>query len=152
MATLLQKWVKPRLTQLETSSIDSSPESELTLANKNTDNNFPTIHGIDSDRAAQRLGGDIEMFRNLLEMFFDENLRAAELAHHDLMYGDRDMAALRMHTLVSNAGFICAMSIMDSAKRLEQAINQGKTELNEQFEALDHLIAALFEASTTVLS
>ena len=71
MATLLQKWVKPRLTQLETASIDSSPESELTLANKNTDNNLPTRQGIDSDRAAQRLGGDIEMFRNLLEMFFD---------------------------------------------------------------------------------
>ena len=150
MATMLQKWVKPRSTHLDIATIDSPPGSEVTLAHKNTDNHFPTIHGIDRDQAAKRLGGDSEMFMSLLEMFFDENLRAVELARRDLMSGDREIAAQRMHTLVSNAGFICAMSIMDSAKRLEQAIDRGETELNEQFDALDHLIASLVEASASL--
>ena len=84
-------------------------------------------------------------------MFFDDNLRVAELARSDLVSGDRKMAAQRMHTLVSNAGFICAMNIMDSAKDLEQAIDQGETELNEQFEALDYLITSLLDATSSLL-
>ena len=151
MATLLKKWVKPQPTTEETSTIDSTPVSELTSASKNTDHNFPKIIGIDRECAAQRLGGDRAMFISLLGMFFDDNLRVAELARSDLVSGDREMAAQRMHTLVSNAGFICAMNIMDSAKDLEQAIDQGETELNEQFEALDYLITSLLDATSSLL-
>ena len=150
MATLLKKWVKPQPTKEETST-DSPPVSELTSASKNTDHNFPKIIGIDRECAAQRLGGDRAMFISLLGMFFDDNLRVAELARSDLVSGDRKMAAQRMHTLVSNAGFICAMNIMDSAKDLEQAIDQGETELNEQFEALDYLITSLLDATSSLL-
>jgi len=57
------------------------------------------------------------------------------------------MAARRMHTLVSNAGFICALDIMESAKGLEQAIDGGRTGLGERFEALDRQITELVKAS-----
>lgn len=142
MATLLSKWIKPRQAEAE---VASAPTAQ-TSAGIDTVKDFPDIAGIDRGRAAQRLGGDRDMFISLLEMFFDDNVGAAELASRELASGDRDMAARRMHTLVSNAGFICALDIMESAKGLEQAIDQGETGLDVRFEALGRQIAELVEA------
>jgi len=138
MATLLSKWIKPRQALIPTVQ---------TSADIDTVKDFPNIAGIDRGRAAQRLGGDRDMFISLLEMFFDDNVGAAELARRELASGDREMAARRMHTLVSNAGFICALDIMESAKGLEQAIDQGETGLDVRLEALGRQIAELVEAS-----
>jgi len=145
MAVLLSKWVKPRLA--EAVPDDHPTPGEPASAGTDTDNGFPDIAGIDRDRAAQRLGGDLDMFISLLEMFFDENVSAADLARRDLASGDREMAARRMHTLVSNAGFICALDIMESARELEEAIDRGETELDVRLEALGRQIAELVEAS-----
>jgi PAS domain S-box-containing protein len=147
MAALLSKWVKPRTIVAEAVPADHPTPSEPASAGTDTDNGFPDIAGIDRGRAAQRLGGDRDMFISLLEMFFADNVDAAELARRDLASGDREMAARRMHTLVSNAGFICALDIMESAKGLEQAIDKGKTGLGERFEALDRQITELVKAS-----
>ncbi len=139
MAVMLSKWIKPRQT--------SAPTLQ-TSADIKTVKDFPDIAGIDRDRAAKRLSGDRDMFISLLEMFFDDNINAVKLARSDLASGDREMAARRLHTLVSNAGFICALDIMESARGLEQAIDQGETELGEQLDTLGRQIAELVEAST----
>ena len=80
-------------------------------------------------------------------MFFDDNLDAAELTRRDLGLGERETASRRMHTLFSNAGFICALDIMESARGLEQAIDQGEMGLDMRLDALDRQIAELVEAS-----
>jgi CheY-like chemotaxis protein/HPt (histidine-containing phosphotransfer) domain-containing protein len=140
MAVMLSEWIKP--SQISTQVAQTS-------TGINTIKDFPDIAGIDKDRAAKRLSGDRDMFISLLEMFFDDNINTAKLTQDDLTSGDRDMAARRMHTLVSNAGFICALDIMESAKELEQAIDQGdgETALNVRLETLDRQITKLVEAS-----
>ncbi|MEI6070090.1 MAG: Hpt domain-containing protein [Methylococcaceae bacterium] len=87
------------------------------------------------------------MFISLLEMFFGDNIDAVEQTRRDLASDDRDMATRRMHTLISNAGFICALDIMESARVLEQAIDKGEMGLDVRLEALGRQIAELVEAS-----
>ncbi len=138
MAAMLSKWIKPRQASAPTAQTSTSID---------TAKDFPNIAGIDRVRVAQRLDGDRDMFISLLEMFFGDNIDAVELTRRDLASNDRDMATRRMHTLISNAGFICALNIMESARALEQAIDQGETGLDVRLEALGNQIAELVEAS-----
>ncbi|MBS0345277.1 MAG: PAS domain S-box protein [Proteobacteria bacterium] len=108
---------------------------------------FPAIPGIDRERAAQRLGRDREMFLGLLELFVHDNAAAADQARSALADGDRESAGRRMHTLGSNAGFLCAFGLMDSARALEAAIDGGETELDAGFDALEREITDFVEAS-----
>jgi len=52
-----------------------------------------------------------------------------------------------MHTLASNAGFICALDLMASARALEEAIARGESALDDQLAALGREVAQLIEAS-----
>lgn len=52
------------------------------------------------------------MFIGLLELFIEDNAQAAEQTRQDLARGAQETAARRMHTLRSNAGFICAQDLM----------------------------------------
>ena len=87
------------------------------------------------------------MFIGLLELFIEDNAQAAEQTRQDLARGAQETAARRMHTLRSNAGFICAQDLMDLAGELEAAIERGETGLDAQLTALGHQIAELVEAS-----
>jgi len=138
MAAMLSKWIKPR---------QASAPTAQTLTGIDTAKDFPDIAGIDRGRVAQRLDGDRAMFISLLEMFFGDNIDAVEQTRRDLASDDRDMATRRMHTLISNAGFICALDIMESARVLEQAIDKGEMGLDVRLEALGRQIAELVEAS-----
>jgi len=108
---------------------------------------FPDIPGIDRERVVQRLGKDPSMFLGLLELFFEDNADAVLKTRDDLARGDRESAARRMHTLRSNAGFICALELMDSAGALEQAIEQGAAGLDSRLDTLGRQIDELLEAS-----
>jgi PAS domain S-box-containing protein len=136
MAILLAKWIKPRVAGNKAGAA-SPPATEA----------FPDIVGIDRERASQRLGRDRAMFIGLLELFIEDNAQAAEQTRQDLARGAQETAARRMHTLRSNAGFICAQDLMDLAGELEAAIERGETGLDAQLTALGHQIAELVEAS-----
>ncbi|HSD39405.1 MAG TPA: ATP-binding protein [Rhodocyclaceae bacterium] len=141
MATLLLKWVQPRQPDRAAQSVEARPvEAE-------PDDEFPDIPGIDRRAAAKRLGRNRDMFISLLQMFVEDNHDIAERTFDDLASGDRESASRRMHKLVSNAGFICALELMTSARALEEAIKRGETGLDERLAALGHEIAHLLEAS-----
>lgn len=108
---------------------------------------FPVIAGLDSERAAQRLGGDREIFLDLLAMFVAEHRDAVRQVRGELARGEREAAARRMHTLRGSAGFLCATGLMQSAATLEEAIDRGQEELELALEALERAIAALVGAS-----
>jgi PAS domain S-box-containing protein len=154
MAALLSNWITPRRTAAESISaaqpasivlIPATPT--LTALTSAEDDAFPDIPGIDSSRAAQRLGGDRAMFLSLLQMFVEDNADATERARRDLAQGERESAARRMHTLASNAGFLCALDLMDAARALEHAIDQGGTGLDARLEALGRQVAEFVDAS-----
>jgi HPt (histidine-containing phosphotransfer) domain-containing protein len=87
------------------------------------------------------------MFLSLLQMFVEDNADAAELTRGDLAAGERASAARRMHTLASNAGFLCALDLMKAARALEEAIDRGEAGLEGRLAALGRQIAELVEAS-----
>ncbi len=111
---------------------------------------FPALPGIDRERAIQRLGKDRAMFLGLLEMFIEDNAGVVTQTRADLAGGDTDAAARRMHTLRSNAGFICALELMEAAGALEKAIEHGEPGdpvVGAGLDAIEARIAAIIEAA-----
>ena len=136
MTQLLLRWIGPR-----------PPSAAATTAAPATaDDDFPTLPGIDRARAIQRRGKDRAMFLGLLELFIEDNADVVARAREDLARGDADAAARRMHTLRSNAGFICALAIMDAAGTLEKAIEAHEAGVDAALDALAGDIAALVAA------
>jgi len=142
MAILLASWIEPR--RAEQAPTPTPPEQAMVSEDEN---GFPLIAGIDTARAAQRLGRNRDMFIGLLGMFVQDNAEAVPLARRELASGDREAAGRRIHTLASNAGFLCALELMDSAKELEEAIDRGETDLDAKFDQVGRQIAAIVEAS-----
>ena len=136
MASLLARWVKPR----------PAPAAEAAPPPTGSDA-FPRHrrHRRRPRRPAA-WGGDRAMFTGLLQLFVTDNRDAAGQTRAFLAAGDREAAARRMHTLRSNAGFICALDLMASAGELEKAIEAGDTDIEPALSAIgseiDELVAA----------
>ncbi|MFT3760882.1 ATP-binding protein [Thauera sp.] len=157
MAVLLARWIGPERVQASTAQSPAGmqlPPGDTMAAAETAGgaevgasaDAFPAIPGIDHERAAQRLGRDRAMFIGLLEFFIEDNADAAAQARRELAAGEREAAARRMHTLRSNAGFICAMELMEEAGALEKAIGQGEADVDARLAALGQRIEALVEA------
>jgi len=139
MADLLSRWVRPLPVP---SAVSAAP-----AATPAAEPDFPDIPGIDREKAVKRLGRDRAMFLSLLELFIEDNAQAVALARAELAAGDRESAGRRMHTLGSNAGFLCALEVMAAARRLEAAIANGEEALEPALAALEQQIAALIADS-----
>jgi len=143
MAELLAHWVTPR----QASPTAPAPAPAETAAATPGDG-FPAIPGIDRERAMQRLGGDASMFCSLLQMFAEDNARAVADARAELARGDRASAGRRLHTLASNAGFLCALDLMQAARALEDAVDRSEASA----EALDAALSALETQVATLIA
>lgn len=142
MIRCLLQWVSPRPGRVagQGEAPGPAPVAQTVVA-------FPDIPGIDRVRAAQNLNQDLDIFIQLLKRFADTFRDAVELTRRDLSRGEREAAARRIHTLRGNAGTLGALDLMASASALEQAIDQGETELGERLAACGRQIAGLIEAS-----
>jgi len=153
MAVVLANWiVRPdKATALtETPAplpLAMSPAATDTMPAPAMDLDFPDIAGIDGKRAAQRLGGDREMFIDLLKMFVTEYADAVARTRADLTAGDRTQASRRMHTMRSSAGFLCALSLMDAAGDVEDAIGADDDSLEPALRLLERELLSLLDAS-----
>ena len=134
LTQVLLRWIGPR------------QPAEATAVAPAVDD-FPVLPGIDRARALQRLGRDRGMFLGLLEMFIEDNAGVVVQTRADLARGDDDGAARRMHTLRSNAGFICALEIMEAAGALEHAIERGEPGVHEALDGLEARILAIVSAA-----
>ena len=152
MAVLLARWVRPRVAE---GCAHAAGEAGMAIAAQGAGgamlpaidkDAFPDIPGIDRDRALQRVGQDRAMFIGLLDFFIEDNADAVQQARSELAAGEREAAARRMHTLRSNAGFICAMELMEAAGALEVAIEQDEPDVEARLAELEQGIAALIEA------
>jgi PAS domain S-box-containing protein len=137
MVALLARWIRP---QADTPADSAAPAAA-------TDDDFPVIAGIERESVMRRLGGDREMFLSLLQMFFEDNGEIVAQVREALAAGQREEAGRRMHTLASNAGFICADALMQAARQLEAAIDRGDTQIDDALALLDAQIKELAAAS-----
>jgi HPt (histidine-containing phosphotransfer) domain-containing protein len=134
MASLLARWVKPR------------PAPAAAAAAAHRQRRLPRHRRHRRRPRRPPPGGDRAMFIGLLQLFVTDNRDAADQTRAFLAAGDREAAARRMHTLRSNAGFICALDLMASAGELEKAIEAGDTDIEPALSAIgseiDELVAA----------
>jgi len=84
---------------------------------------------------------------SLLDFFIKDNTDAVKHVRAELAAGDREAAGRRMHTLASNAGFLCALDLMEVARQAEAAIDRGEVELEPMLDAIAAQVSALVEAS-----
>lgn len=122
----------------------SPPASSATAPARDA---FPDIPGIDRALAERRLGRDRELFLGLLEQFVADNARVVDQTRQELERGDREAAIRRIHTLGSNAGFLCAQVVMESARELERALIWGEPGAEGRLAALGAQVATLIAAS-----
>jgi PAS domain S-box-containing protein len=143
MALVLATWITPTPVPAAEPALAATPPE----APADMDHEFPDIEGIDHKRASQRLGGDREMFLDLLKMFVAEYAEAVARTRADLDAGDRVQAARRMHTLRSSAGFLCALEVMDAAGDVEDAIGTDDGSLAPALGHLERALSSLLDAS-----
>ena len=170
MTLLLLRWVEPTGLREATpaSGADAvraiaaaampvfAPETALPVqaaaaASATAGDEFPVLPGIERERAMQRLGKDRDMFLGLLGLFIEDNAGVVAATRADLACDEREAAARRMHTLRSNAGFICALAIMEAAEALEKAIAQDEPGVAARLDALEADIAGLVAAGRALL-
>ncbi|MCO5762359.1 MAG: ATP-binding protein [Chromatiaceae bacterium] len=165
LAATLARWVKPRPARLSVAPAPSPrspgvpalpmlpaapraptspPASSATAPARDA---FPDIPGIDRALAERRLGRDRELFLGLLEQFVADNARVVDQTRQELERGDREAAIRRIHTLGSNAGFLCAQVVMESARELERALIWGEPGAEGRLAALGAQVATLIAAS-----
>ncbi len=108
---------------------------------------LPDHPGLDPAAVDPRLRRDPAWYRRLLAGLSDEFAGAAEAMRCDLLQGDREGAARRMHTLRGNAGTLGAVDLAATAGDLETAINQGETDLEVRLARLDHQLADLADVT-----
>lgn len=83
------------------------------------------------------------MFLHLLSMLFEDNAEAVAHTRQALSRGERDEAARRMHTLASNAGFVCAYTLEQAARALEQAIDTRDDTVDARLDELQQHLERL---------
>ena len=131
--TTLKKWIKAR----------STPENgELTVEDESADGErVPTsLSSIDVGEALQRIGGNEDLFKELLLDFGTQFGSAVEEIRSALGRGDTELARRLVHTLKGTAGNLSAKSLQAAALALETAIKGESGEDEELIERVDRAL------------
>jgi HPt (histidine-containing phosphotransfer) domain-containing protein len=130
--SVLLKWVKPKeataMTQPPTAANDTSAPSPSPQAAAATDELPESIPGIDVGAVVKRLGGNKVMVRKLLVSFAKNHSNAANEVTRLIGEGDIDTAHRIAHTLKGTAGTMGIMTVFDSAKALDTALQNREVE------------------------
>ena len=105
---------------------------------------FPVIAGIDGEDAAQRLGGNLHLFRSLLTQSrsaFDAHLQAARRAFRS---GEHADTARHIHALRGLLGNLGAREAMELAAQTERALrHRDVASAQESLARLERVVAVL---------
>lgn len=108
---------------------------------------FPRIAGIDHQAAAEVFGHNRDLFLHLLARFHQEFAQIVEETRADLAVGKRSAAAIRLHNLRGNAGMLGAHALMRDAQWLEEALDQGMSDIDDRLVQLGHQVLMLQKTS-----
>ncbi len=137
----LVKWIPPRNEIEQKETPDNIENTEATI---------PTLPGIDTASAMQRLNGNLKLFTSLLYEFQRDYGEAARQIHF-LQKGKRkddlERAVALAHTIKGIAGNISAMRLFNAALSLEVELKKGSPPASER---LDEFETALDEVTVSV--
>ncbi|MEN8140981.1 MAG: response regulator [Thermodesulfobacteriota bacterium] len=106
----------------------------------------PQISGLDTTLALQRLGGNEELFHNLLQEFARDNGDAGGEIRALIAAGQNQAAIHSAHTLKGVAGNLAALELQEAARRAETALRRdegAEVELAALEDSLAELLAAI---------
>ena len=117
-------------------------------AEPDREHSLPTaLHGLDVTLGVQQLGGNAQLYRNLVTKvgrgveLKGESIRAA------LVAGDRDNARKLVHALKGLAGMLAAPRLLAGTVALEAALETGAADLGQQLAALEDALAEVRDSA-----
>jgi len=124
----LVKWIKPQKRSFPGKDKHKKIVSEELLVN---------IAGIDIAEGLERIGGDMNFFRQLLKDFHNDYKDRIYDIREAVKNYDYETAGRIAHTLKGVGGNISANALFESASKLEKAINMKETSLVGLIENLE---------------
>lgn len=104
---------------------------------------MPQIAGINVAETVANIGGELDFFRELLEILVVSNAGVMKDIEALITAGDADRAAMRAHKLRGEAGNLGAWRVQAAAGSLEEVLRAGASS-----EVIAGKLAALNEACT----
>jgi PAS domain S-box-containing protein len=92
---------------------------------------LPEIPGIDTLAGVQRVGGNIETYRKLLQKFADNQAHALDAIRTAIASNDGELSVRLAHTLKGVSGSVGADAVQRAAAKLELALKGAPVELPE---------------------
>jgi HPt (histidine-containing phosphotransfer) domain-containing protein len=127
---------------------ENEPEAEGREAASDSDTQKPPERVVlDSERALGMLGGDRELFREVLSTFVSSIPETMEAFQEGIADADMQGLKIRAHSLKGTAACVCAEVVRESAQRIENLLEEGK--LEEVRKALEVLRSELDELGET---
>jgi two-component system, sensor histidine kinase and response regulator len=126
----LARWVPGR--QVHRSDSPMSPATQP--------DEMPEIEGIDVASGLRRVAGNIHLYRNLLNQFADKHASAAMHIAGAMEQEDRSLAERLAHSLKGVAGNIGASAVFQCAGKIESAIRNSESNVQESIQELSLLL------------
>jgi len=134
----LCRWIKPRPGQ------SATPGEDDNAATPGAD--VPDVPGIHTGEGLARLGGNVAMYRSMLQRFVSDNREVAACLFALLNAGDFAACRLMTHNLKGVAGNLGIVGLADTAAKLETAL------VREDVEAARGWLAELEEQVVQALA
>jgi signal transduction histidine kinase/CheY-like chemotaxis protein len=115
----LLKWIEPGERE-----ISESAEIEI-VGEKPDEATLPDLPGIDTASGIKRVGGNLKLYRKILNKFYTDYADVAEQIQTAIDNNDRELAQRLAHTVKGVAGNIGATALQEPAKNLELAAKAG---------------------------
>jgi HPt (histidine-containing phosphotransfer) domain-containing protein len=113
---------------------------------------IPEIAGVDRQQVETMLGGDGEMFVELLRGFVGEYGHSASWIEAALARGDRTGAAAHLHKVRGTAGYLGATGIVRTSRQLEDALKAGGNGTSALFADYARCLGELVQAAAPWLA
>lgn len=102
---------------------------------------MPEIAGVDVDSGINRIGGDVERYRQVLGKFCRSQVDAARKIAEEVASGNLEQAMMLAHSLQGSSGNVGAVELQKQAKHLEELLQEEKVaEIGGELERLSHIL------------
>ena len=108
----------------------------------------PALPGVDLDFALRNLGGNVELFEQLIDLFVEEHSEAAEALARPVAEGAWKRVNALAHGLKGAASTLGALGVAEIARVIEQAAREAAPDaaaIAQQVDALGHAVAEIVE-------